>query len=253
MSSQIRDMVDCDPRFVWHYHFDTPRCGQVTGAHMPLEVIRELAPETFEKLRLYSVYAVTRNPRERFASSLAEHLKKFHGTSFSEISHRALGKVVDDVMTHMARTPVWVPPKYSHFLRQTDFVYLDGEKMVQNLYTTETLPQFAEDIRQKHGLELDPNYRRNRRVTDAAAAGRKNDRRRRRGTLPAWLRGLPGALSLARPAVRSQSTDNALPDLLGTNAVTSFVDEFYADDFDLWRHVSGSSEREHASIATMEK
>ncbi|GAA3873134.1 sulfotransferase family 2 domain-containing protein [Celeribacter arenosi] len=234
ISVQLKELVDWDERFTGSVLYEHSALGRVMAAHLPLPVLDEFYPKTFAKYRDYATYAVLRDPHARFVSAVAQHLREFRGKDMYDLRAGDLNATMDDIMAQMAQTPVKVPVEYVHFTRQHDYVCLGEERIVQELYTTETLGDFANTLAERHDVHLNANESRNRTVGY-----------RSRGVKRVMHAGgfvirnlLP---EKAYQAIRSQARGKAMvttkhqqPALFNSDTVRDFVETFYEDDFVLW-------------------
>lgn len=241
ISEQLRRQIDCDPRFLFSGGFDHPRVGRIMGPHVPLPVMREVAPETFQKLYHYQSYAVTREPFERFISGIDQHLREFRRVDdIDAIPISELTRLVDKAMTRLAAEPVWVEMDLCHLTRQVDFVDLEGERLVGSLYDTRTLGELARDMATRHGVYVNPSFAYNRardKLSGRSLGFLRRGARFLRRILPdESYRRLAG---LAENALLQTANKKRL---LGSDSVRAFVDDFYADDFELWASVRQARE-----------
>ncbi len=143
---------DADERFlktVERY----PELGEIDFRHLPLHLLRDLDPEAFEKLRLYDSYALLRDPFQRFRSAMAQRAKMYLGREFAQLREKELRDELGRVQDYLLSEPRVIGPEFIHFARQSDFIQLDDERMVFNLFPVERLDLFAQALAQHIGVE----------------------------------------------------------------------------------------------------
>lgn len=229
--------VDWDKNYNSYPLFEHAVKGQFMMAHLPLPVLSELFPKTLVKYQNYHTFAVAREPRARFASAMAQHLREFHDVDLHSISEKAIARKVDEIMKQMANTPVWTPVEYIHFTRQSDYVYLDGKRIISDLYTTDSLPEFYYMLGVRYGLELNPTFATNTTTTYRVPALKRTFQKASascRKVLPSQAF---NALRVKARAVAIVQTKGKMPDIFWSDTVNSFLQDFYAADYLLWREL----------------
>lgn len=236
IAAQLQKLVDCDPRFLGGVE-DHPELGPIKTDHIPLAVLKEFYPETYGKYLDYDSYAITREPVERFVSATAQHLREFRREDLYALSSAELSRVLDEIMAQMTKTPVATPAEYAHFTRQADFVYLDGDRIVENLYAPATLGGLGRDLN-RYGIRVATNevtnmtvHYRSRTVKRLIKTGRKVAR----ALLPKPMhRALDSRL---RSAVAASSAKSR-PAAFSSHTVQDFLKDFYSADFRLWEDMA---------------
>jgi hypothetical protein len=237
VSAQLTEQVKTDPRFFWSHRVEVEGVGTMRGSHMPLAVIREIYPDALEKFRSYRSYAILREPEARFRSALGEYLRNNHRSSFLQIDERELGAILDEIIGATTASPVWLSERHVHFTRQADFVDLDGERLIDNLYAVEDLERLAQDLRDAHGLHVNPHAIYNSRKDKSLKFGLPKgvlDRAARAvwKTLP--LRVRRQILSLVNRTLPEPSIPAPVQALLSSSNVRDFIADHYAPDHRLW-------------------
>lgn len=133
---------DADERFLRTVE-QHPQFGPIDFRHLPLPLLRELDPEVFEKLRVYDSYALLRDPFQRFRSALAQRAKMYLGKEFAQLNKSELRTEIERVQEYLLSCPAVIRPEFIHFTRQSDFVQIDGKRLVQNIFPVEHLDRFA--------------------------------------------------------------------------------------------------------------
>lgn len=210
-----------------------PILGPLDFSHLPLAILREYFSEPFRKVCEYSSYAIVRDPRTRFASAVFYHLARFQGIQVSRASLPLLEKKALEICAKLRSPDERRKVEFVHFLRQVDFVRVDGNAVVKNLYLFEELPRFASDFQARHGISIDLRTRHNPSrtsdsslVTAVKAAGR-----------PLFNKLLSKVqrekLRSAVDSVLKNSPQRTYEQLLANKSVSEFIGDYYNDDIAL--------------------
>lgn len=164
-------MVICDERKLLFMHI--PKCGGVTVrralgddwsfwgrnrlpdgrtrdfAHLTLADLKQYFPDVWEKLQEFESYALIRHPEERFISSTKEYLKTIQGRDKARLDRQSVLDAARDLRDKIDTAD----PDYVHFTRQSDFVYCESRRVIDNLYLIEDIDRLASDLRHNHGIE----------------------------------------------------------------------------------------------------
>jgi hypothetical protein len=131
-------------------------------SHVPLWALRDAFPNTFAKLRAYDGFAICREPRARFLSAFAQHVREVRRADIARLSHSEVEAVLKEVIAAFARGPRALLHEFIHFVPQSDFVMLDGERLIGNLWPLEDLPGMAAALGARAGITLDGHEHHNR-------------------------------------------------------------------------------------------
>ncbi|MEL1249850.1 sulfotransferase family 2 domain-containing protein [Aurantiacibacter gilvus] len=220
-----------------------PVLGALDHAHIPLAVLAEHFSADLALLREYRAYALLRDPLTRFESSLHEYVRTRTGgllADLSPVEQRSNIATVLDLLGQHGNAPV-TNPALIHFARQSDYIELDGERIVDGLYLLEHVGQMLDDIEERVGEPL-PRKDRNRRVeysspilASASGAVQRGLRRLLPASVTGPMFGLAkrGLLATGAASTLKSSAPEALPDA----EIEAFVREFYARDFVLRNEV----------------
>jgi hypothetical protein len=137
--------------------------GPVKMSHLPLFAIRDFFPEDYESIYRSNAFALLRDPTERFKSSLAQRVKE-RKRSIDKMSQDEIGQDVDEVITALSREPDVPSYEFCHFIRQSDFVSVDGQRIVKNLFPIEFFEIARERISQASGVSVQSGVKNKRRV-----------------------------------------------------------------------------------------
>lgn len=216
--------------------------GMLDHAHIPLAVLRAHFPDDFARLAAYRSFALIRDPHARFPSSLHE---RFVQRERAPLAGRELAEVareVDEVIARLARLPRDAPviePDLIHFSRQSDYVFLDGEKVVGSLRTVAEMDDLLAELSTLIGAPVRPEEAKNRRVSHVFPAV---ERLQLLVTRPIEA-ALPRRIwkPLFRPIKQAfisagllRQGGDPLAALPNASDIRDFVSEFYADDIELF-------------------
>ena len=210
--------------------------GDIDLAHLPLTVLRDHFPEYFQAVNDFPSYALVRDPDERFASSISQHVKVHQRRSVRDLSEQELRRTVERVLETLGSSGPALPAMYAHFTPQSQFVELDGEALV-HAYAVEHLSAMFEVLSSLTGRRLDASARANQGFTIGST---EFDRFARAVNSKLWsvlplpvYRGMRRGLAPILEGTQRGSTRQPAAGL--SQEVTSFVHEFYAEDFRLHR------------------
>ncbi len=227
---------DADNRFLKTIEVH-PELGQIDYRHLPLVLLRELDREAFEKLKIYSSYALLRDPFQRFRSAIAQRAKMYVGTELAQLGDEDLETEIKRVISYLQSGPEVITSDFIHFARQSDFVQLDGERIVHNLYPVERLDLFVETLSRHIGadkLEIGHANKtqvlRHPQLKNVLYSGSAFVRR----VLPASLH---ESLRYSARRVLMKSGDSAEFPVFDAPYVQDFIRQYYAADIALHQEV----------------
>jgi hypothetical protein len=233
VSEQLIERLDPDPFFAsmeWEEH---PVLGRYQPGHMTLPELAIAFPDIIDRLRRVPAFAVIREPRSRFRSALLEYLTNVRGIPHDQIPADQIRAEIDTVIgacrPYMAGTAPRIEGLYVHFNRQSDFIDLNGERIVDRLYPIERLDDLARDLNEVAGVTIDAvQNRRPARSLSRRSAGVRKSLAKAKTVLPLTV--YEKARSAMLPLFHVKR-DPHLEDALWRPEVEAFVEQFYADDF----------------------
>lgn len=134
-----------------------PEIGPLDYVHIPLFCLRDYFPNEFKKIASYWSFSVVRNPYSRFTSSLVQRIDRHCKTPAKLMTAQELEREAQKVIGFLRENDgaeSLLPPEYIHFQRQSDFVFLDGKKVIDAVYTTKNLTSLQTALEQKIGRSL---------------------------------------------------------------------------------------------------
>ena len=115
----------------------------------------------FEKLCTSHSYALTRDPYDRFRSSVSEYLKTYYHKRLSDFGEAELEDAIGEIMQAVASPPPLLPLRYVHFTPQVRYINFNGEEMISSRYALKNIAGFFEDLGKRMGAQFDATSRAN--------------------------------------------------------------------------------------------
>ena len=125
--------------------------------HIPLFVLREHFTREFEAVQDYWSFAVVRDPFERFASSVSQRLSEFGDQPIQNLSPKKIRSFIHKTIEYLSQHQQMrglLPPDYIHFQRQLDYIELNGERIIDSIYTIDQIDELFADVERKTGQKL---------------------------------------------------------------------------------------------------
>lgn len=130
-----------------------PEYGELDYRHLPLDLLQKINADVFEKVRTYDSYAIVRDPVARFRSAISQRAKMYLDTELPKLTEDELLDHIQSVIDYLNGNPSVIPSEYTHFIRQSDYIFLQDEQVVQNLFPLEHIERFFDAVREKFGVE----------------------------------------------------------------------------------------------------
>lgn len=213
--------------------------GIYDSSHVPLVWLAEYFPDWFEIVSKLDGYCLLRHPTERFASSLAQRFRQYKRQSPSDASVAEIAAEVDVVIAALEGADRFPMSTFSHFIRQVEFVFHDGTRMVQNAYRLDEINLLIAELANRTGQPLVTDFHSNKSFELRYGWTRgplEASKKIAKKYLPTQIvdRMRKGAISvLAKPGgTPFQSVVAHSPE------IRSFIERYYADDFELFETVA---------------
>lgn len=246
-----RQMQNPEAEYIEYGSLQLNRCAKEKGyidfAHMPLLMVAENFGNLFEKICQYRFFSIVRDPFARFPSSMEQRYKLFKKKRMAAVPNRELRKEITKTIEYLAQYPNSYAPEYIHFRPQADYVFLNGNQFVENLYVMDNASELLDDI----GQIVGDNF-------VEKAKQKKFDKKYQAATYRNAL--LKNIASLTRPARKTllgysinQRLSRATRSYVyrprremhlkpfESDYVKDFIRWFYADDFVLYEHVKAAA------------
>jgi len=133
---------------------DHPELGMVNFAHLTLAELATFFPEQYTKVAAYRSVAIVRDPIERFYSAVHQRLREFKGFNQSDITPHVLASEADHLAHPLASSTGRLDLEYVHFNRQSDYVFHEGEQIVDRVFALDRLGDAADYIAECTGVRL---------------------------------------------------------------------------------------------------
>lgn len=222
-----------------------PSLGQLDFVHIPLFVLREHFRPEFEILKEYWSIAVIRNPYNRFASSVTQHLNMYSAQSIQTRSREDIQTAIKtsiDYLSRQPKAPHLLSSEYIHFQKQVDYIDLDGARVINNLYLVDEIDDLLADVGRRLGENLlEPTHDGGRTSENRTFVYRNDLLRRVLETSRPLAVYLANFLSESvKEDIRSLvyvPRDQRMKSIFQTNQVRDFIQEYYADDIAVYSHL----------------
>jgi hypothetical protein len=230
---QLRDQDDAGAKF--YRIIEHPDLGRLNGNHIPLSLLRSGFPDDFRALTEVTSYTLTRAPIDRFISGVSQYIRD-KGREPGEISAADIRAEAALVIAYLEGLKGHHDVLHTLFIPQRDYVYLDRQKVISHVYAMEHLDQFFDTLDTRHGLSLIRDSVWNPTVTYRYPA-LTNTLKKMKNMGQTYLP-MKAYVALREIGVRTLTSAGvpALNEtLLSSDIVTSFVHDYYADDFRIYQ------------------
>lgn len=217
--------------------------GLLDYVHLPLFTLRDYFNSEYRNLEDYWSFTVIRDPFERFPSSLSQQLKMYGERPIQSLDKREIRSEIERAIHYLSQQPKCnhqLPAEYIHFQKQVDFVYLDGKKKIDSIYTVDQVSELLKHVGDRTESDL---------IGGSASDAPKNQTVIHRNELVRLLyestRPINRGIAKTLPANLKSSLrswifiprDQRLNNLFSSDYVRDFVHDYYKDDLDLWKKV----------------
>jgi len=133
---------------------DHAELGRLDYTHLPLDVVRHVCPEDFEKIRHYHAFTLIRDPRARFVSALSQRLKMYSNRELAQRDISDVNRLARQVVEILQEPGAAHRPEFIHFARQSEFIFCDGERLVETIYPTSQVSVMVQRLSELTGEDL---------------------------------------------------------------------------------------------------
>lgn len=230
-----------------NYH---PVFGTLDYVHIPLFILKDHFQKEFEAVRDYWSFVVVRDPFARFASSVSQRLKMYSDTPIQKRSLVEIRTSIDESINYLSHQPLsahLLPPDYIHFQPQIDFIELEGERIVDAIYSVDSIDALLSDVGRRVGQTLKIQGRQQRVPrSNQTVVFRSESLRwlfvRSRFVTHALGRVLPEKVKQIAGELLYVPRDQRLNELFCTDCVQDFIREYYALDIAMFHKVKVAEE-----------
>ncbi|MBO0732801.1 MAG: sulfotransferase family 2 domain-containing protein [Methylocapsa sp.] len=215
--------------------------GHISWRHFPLQTLRDHFPEEFRKVMEYDSVAVVREPHERFASAIIQHIRDLKIPQ-SQISVRQAVAETAGIIEQLKKKPQSLEAAYSPFLPQASFTTLNHKVLIKHLFLLDQMAEFADFVRMKTGVYFRADGRENQSAIPRFAIVKEVQTVLR----PVYLRLLPRSAryNLGKAAITlglyKKATEEFSRELFEDHEIRNFVDDYYADDMFLFESLKSA-------------
>lgn len=220
-----------------------PQLGQIKPEHLPLVFWRDYFPTTFAAFSRCKSFVLLREPRDRFFSAVLQRLGEYQDMKALRADDPVVTREALAVCEWLEGRGPFCDIGYIHFTRQTDYVELDGTRLVDALFPISRTDAAAHWIAAQTGLEIAVAHEHARREPKKWAStlqpmARFAGRRIipgpvKRALYPLWRNS--GAFADASKRYRSIALDPA---------VETFISRYYAADNALYAQAEAAATAE---------
>ena len=217
-----------------------PLLGQIDLGHIPLFILKDFFPEEFENIRNYWSFALIRGPYERFGSSLTQRLKMYGSRPLIELSEQEVEREIGKVISHLRDVPRGrlLAPEFIHFQPQVDYLFLDGERIVQSVYRVDQFDALLADVSRRIGSDSPQLADTASEMANRSITYRSDHIRRlvtsAEPTIRRLARYLPGRVKDRLREFAYVPRDQVLGRLFQADHVRGFIADYYREDIALW-------------------
>jgi hypothetical protein len=233
-SSIVNRLTHLDPQ-AWRWVLVDGKLAEMD--HPTLRQLQTYCPAEFSKVCEFDSFTIVRDPRRRFVSSLLYYMSALNKVELSRHSFgqvRAWGRMVCDKLPAEADAF-----EFRHFQRQCRYVFLDGQKIVRNVYLLEDMASLTAAIESRLGIRIDPRHRVNeRRLGPAGPVKLLRDFTRPLYGRVVSKRGRDWLRTVFKPLISARA-DFLYRQLLEDPDLSRFIKKHYAEDFDLYHSLGG--------------
>lgn len=223
-----------------------PQLGLLDYVHVPLFVLEQYFPDEFKKINDYWSFVVVRDPFRRFPASFSQHVKKI-GPNIQNMTRRQVKQTLTKViiyLEHVVKTDELLPADYIHFQPQVDYIYLNNQQIVDQVYPLRAIDKVFKDLKLQTGKQF---------ITDDLNV-KANQTKVYRNILFRWVyKGLSTGKYIVPTSLKEKarddlfsfmfaSRDKRYSDLFQSDYVKDFIKYFYEKDIQLMDRVRHSYE-----------
>lgn len=212
--------------------------GNIQPTHLPLRYLRDYFPATYALLDRSTSFAVIRNPRDRFISAIQQRLREFGNFGATAIDDESIIDEGRKICGFLRGKDTFCDLENIHFTRQVDYIYLDGEQKVENLFLLEQFDAMQSWLSERFNIRFPAEISRNKSVRPKSwfkPFGRI--------AMPAYKRLPRSVRDIIRPVALNSFLYSPVSKRyrqlsLGTDT-EQFIETYYADDWSLYHRLAG--------------
>ena len=224
-----------------HAHGNLPGVGRIDMGHIPLCRLKDYFPEEYKKVKQYFSVAVVREPYTRFCSSLYQHLAMYGERPVKTLTRIHFKNALDNTIKYLDKNKneACLNYNYIHFQRQNSYVFDNGERLINRLYSTLSLDRMFEDISEQVGkkLKLIENKHFGQAVVYKSSIARLGATFLSPFYTPKVQIILPQQVKNQIKKAFYNRPKDKFDDILNAEIVYDFVSDYYAEDVELYQKI----------------
>jgi hypothetical protein len=216
--------------------------GLIDCFHIPLFILDDNYSTEYNKIIDYWSFAIIRDPVERFSSAVSERFRSFKQREIFTQNTRVIQEEVKFIIDYLLKQPRHnhlLPAEFIHFQKQVDYLYLEGEKVIDTIYTIEHLRLLLDEVESYIGCDLHVDNDEKVLPVENVTVVHRNEIMRH---LIESTRPITRMISKVLPEkikrdIRSTvyiPRDQRLRSLFSNSYVTDFIKDYYSEDLKLW-------------------
>lgn len=217
-----------------NYQFDP----ELHTGHLPLKVLKEIFPNFFHKLETWQLFAIVRDPFDRFPSSFVQYLTHMQYVKnpaididieidFSKLNQTTIEKYLDMVIDDLSTNGANYKEK-TCFMPQSEYIYFNDRQFVKNLFDVRDVDSFKKAIEKHCNLKFGTfkHLNKNRRAELLPGFPMKSVVRQ---ILPKPMKRYISNYLNSKLQIR-----NKYKNVFEKSNVTDFVEKFYRKDIEMY-------------------
>ena len=215
-----------------------PALGPVFMGHLPLWAIKEHYPDTFAQMEAFRLFAICRDPFDRFESAVSQRLTLLQNKRINDFSYDEIRAFVDEIAGELRAIDRPVSQDLCHFIPQSDFIF-DGEtRIVDKVYRLAHIDDLSAELDRLTGIPATAGFQANQ-TLDFKVKGSEGVVRKISGMSRKLLpRGLHARAKAAAKSLLTRGGSRYKGFARRESQISSFVKDYYARDLDLFDAVS---------------
>lgn len=140
---------------------DHPQMGKVFMGHLPLWALRDYYPSVMAAMEGYRLFALCRDPHDRFESAISQRMQFLHKKRINDVTYPEALDFVSGVIDKLLEHDRIVAADLCHFIPQSEFVRLDNQIVVQEIYPLSRIDQLTTELSRASGIHAATGFRAN--------------------------------------------------------------------------------------------
>lgn len=151
--------VELDMQSPFRGYLDHPELGSMHMDHIPLPVLRTHFPTAYKTISRAELFAVLRNPEERFLSAISQHLREFKNVGASHITDDLIRETAREMIGKVGGRGIFVDRHDIHFAPQSWFVEDPQAPLPARLFAIDRMDVLARWLTARTGKPIDMTTR----------------------------------------------------------------------------------------------